>query len=347
MSGKETTWSAGASRLRILASLAIVALHTMNVSEILYRDRISEKADWLSLLIVYLLMWAVPVFVMVSGALLLDPEREIGIPKIFGRYVLRVFLALLLFVLLYRTFDGLMDPEKDAGPAAIFSDGFRLLFTGGSWSHLWYLYLLIGLYLLLPAYRAVAKHCEKPVFVYLMAVGFVFLSLLTLTGIWDVTSAFHIQIPAVYTLYFFLGYGIASEKFKLGRGAGFLLFLAGVLLTVFLSAAQFATKNKGMTEILSSYSSPAVVLQSAGLFALLWPSKAKEKEGKFLRSLDATTFGIYLVHLILLRLVLRYAGFDPYAAGAWSFAVLIVLCFAASALITAILRLIPGMKRIL
>ena len=76
-------------------------------------------------------------------------------------------------------------------------------------------------------------------------------------------------------------------------------------------------------------------------------SKAKEKEGKFLRSLDATTFGIYLVHLILLRLVLRYAGFDPYAAGAWSFAVLIVLCFAASALITAILRLIPGMKRIL
>ena len=55
-----------------------------------------------------LLMWAVPCFLMVSGALLLNPAKEIPLKKLFGKYIKRMFLALLIFTFIFQLFDILM-----------------------------------------------------------------------------------------------------------------------------------------------------------------------------------------------------------------------------------------------
>ena len=142
MSGEKLRWNSGASWLRILGSIAIVVLHTMSSAEIIYRDQISPREGRLSLMIVYGLMWAVPVFVMVSGALLLDPAREMSLGRIFRSYVLRIFLALTIFVFIFRIFDMIMDGESFK--LSVFADALKRLVTGTSWSHMWYLYCLIG-----------------------------------------------------------------------------------------------------------------------------------------------------------------------------------------------------------
>ncbi|MBR3307826.1 MAG: acyltransferase family protein [Lachnospiraceae bacterium] len=343
MSGKGSR-SGGLMLLRILASFAIVILHTLNVSEILYRDRISAAADAVSMGIVYCLMWAVPVFVMVSGALLLDPAREMSIKKILTRYVPRVLGALVLFVFIFRIFDCVMNKEEFSG--AVLTDALYKLVSGSSWSHLWYLYMLIGLYLLLPAYRFISEKCDEKTFLYLTVVCFIFLSILNLTELFGFTSAFHLQLSAVYTLYFFLGYGLYSGKLKLNGGWAVCFIIAGTALTIagtYFIRGDNADAVKG---IVSAYSSPAVVLQSAGIFALLKDVK-KENAGKALSFVDGCTFGIYLIHMIFLRLFLRYMEIDPYEGGIGVFAAIAAGSFFASMAITALLKLIPGIRRIL
>ena len=156
--------------------MAIVLMHTLNISEILYRDEISKAQQRAALTGVYCLMWAVPVFIMVTGALLLDPKKEITVSKIFSKYILRVLLALVFAVLVFALFDACMN--GDGIGFETFTSAFVKLIEGKSWSHLWYLYLLMGLYLLLPAYRAVAAHVSDKEYRYLLIVLAVFLLLL-------------------------------------------------------------------------------------------------------------------------------------------------------------------------
>ena len=61
------------SYLRAIACMGIVLLHTADASVMLYGDAISNVQKTVSMGMVYCMMWAVPTFVMVTGALLLNP----------------------------------------------------------------------------------------------------------------------------------------------------------------------------------------------------------------------------------------------------------------------------------
>ena len=63
---------ANLSFLRAVACVAIVVLHTVNSAAILYEGRISRVDYGVSMAVVEALAWAVPCFLMVTGALLLD-----------------------------------------------------------------------------------------------------------------------------------------------------------------------------------------------------------------------------------------------------------------------------------
>ena len=45
---------------------------------------------------------------------------------------------------------------------------------GPPWYHLWYLYMLIGLYLLVPLYRIFTKNTTEKQFLYLLILFFIF-----------------------------------------------------------------------------------------------------------------------------------------------------------------------------
>ncbi len=345
MSGKVQKRIEGASLLRVLGGLAIVLLHTMNISEILWHDSLSVAQERLSMAVVYSLMWAVPVFIMVSGALLLDPAKEIPIKKIYGTYVLRVVLALAVFVFIFRVFDMVMNKEHFSMEIVV--ETIYKFFSNSSWSHLWYLYLLVGLYLLLPAYRMIAEHADEKMFGYLFITGMVFLSLIPAVESTVSKVAFGIQISAVYTLYFFAGYGISSGKLKIPREWGLLLFVLGNALSLVLMIISWKLPMSGMETILSSYASPAVILESLGLFAMLWECRFSDKVNTVINIQDSAGFGLYLIHMIPLRFILKYSGLDPYDVGWAAFVFIWAGCYASAILITALLRKIPVVRRIL
>ncbi len=339
MSGRKTCYAV----LRAVSCMAIVLMHTLNISEILYRDKISGIEQRTALTGVYCLMWSVPVFVMVTGALLLDPDKNISISKIFSKYILRVCLALVFAVLFFAVFDDLMN--GDGISVKTFSSALLKLIEGKSWSHLWYLYLLIGLYLLLPAYRAVAANVSEKEYRYLLAIFVIFLLVLPQLEYGGFKPGFTIQISAVYTFYFFAGHALSSGKIRIPVYAGVLLFLAGGILGAIFSFLG-GTYLPGYTDPhLGTYSFPTVAMQAVGLFAALY--SMKEKEAKIWNFLDANSFGIYLIHLIFLRLMLRYLKFDPFEYGAAAFAGVAFAAYAASLLTVWALRLIRPVRKVL
>lgn len=333
--------------LRALACIAVIIMHTVNSAEILYRDSLGVTQIGCSLAVVYIMMWAVPCFLMVTGALLLNPKREMSLKKIGGKYLFRVGVALVLCVVCFRLFDALMNGE--AFSVAIFGEMLNKLVTGTSWAHLWYLYLLIGIYLLLPFYRMIAAHCKPAVMKYLLIVLFVFLSLLPLLKMFGWEPAFTLHLESIFPLYVFLGYAVSRDIFRLKKTWAWLVLIIGTALTVLFTALRYGVEIEALDGLLTSYGSFCVLLQSWGIFSLCLTAKGSGNRiwQKILLFIDENCFGIYLLHMVWIRLVLRYWAINPYEIGIWFFPVFIILNLAVTALIVALLRRIPGVKRVL
>lgn len=336
----------GFSYLRAAACVAIIILHISYSAALMFGGSITQTQNIVSMIFVNCMMWAVPCFIMVTGALLLNRARKVTYRKLFGQYILRVFGALVFFGMIFRIFDMIMDKE----PVNLvgFLRGFYEIFTGTGWSHLWYLYLLIGLYLLLPFYRKIAAHSGKGELKYLLAVYVIFLSLLPLLQIGNIYTGFYIHVSTIYPFYLFCGYALHNRIIKPGKVLSIILVVAGTVCIAGLTAVRWIGGYAAM-EQLWGYSSIFVILQAVGIFSLF--QDIKEEGVAFLKKvlswLDQCSFGIYLIHMMFVRLIIRYMQFDPYTnGGVIGFIGLILGVLLVSWLVTWIMRMIPVLKKI-
>ncbi len=337
------------SLLRILSCIAIVVLHMTYGAVSIYGNTTMAPNALLSEAIVNNLYWAVPCFVMVSGALLLDSKREITYKKIFSKYIFKVVIALLIFTLLYKVFDIIMNRETFTAKALL--EGLVNFVTGKSWSHLWYLYMLIGLYLLLPFFRKITANSTNKELGGLLLIIFIFTSILPILQIWNIEVAFYIPIVTVYPLYFIAGYLIAKEDVKV---PGWVYIVGFFVSTIILTTLTGLIGLIGVDfrNIFFDYSSFLVIIQALSIFGIFtrcikYKDSVKQNFGtKLFYAFDECTFGIYLVHMFFARLVLRYLGINPYES-IGLFIVCIIGIIVVSYLIVWALRKIPKVKKVL
>ena len=86
-----------------------------------------------------LVRWCVPVFLMISGALFLDPARRVTLRHLYGKNLLRVVVAFFVWSYVYSF------ARINAGP---WHKSLSLLLAGPS--HLWFLKAIAGLYIAVP-----------------------------------------------------------------------------------------------------------------------------------------------------------------------------------------------------
>ena len=89
------------SYIKAAACFAVVLLHCFNNARIYHADVISAEQTTAAYAACAALMWAVPSFLMVTGALLLDRDRVIPPAKLFGKYFARMLTALVLFTAIF------------------------------------------------------------------------------------------------------------------------------------------------------------------------------------------------------------------------------------------------------
>lgn len=363
-------WNTSFSWLRSLACIAIVVLHVASysmVSATAQGYELSSKQHAFASLLQYSCMWAVPVFVMVTGALLLDPDRELTWERLRKRYIGRIVKAIVCFGLLFIAFDLVMNGvEETANNSALFAAHPKVLvvgntgsclyvllctvgdlLTGHSWPHMWYLYMLLGLYLLMPFFRKIVAHSSERELQYLVLLLTVFSSLLPLLGLANVTTDYRFSVATVYPLYLLLGYVLKNNIVPMPRWAAWVCLLlssVGIWLAVW-----FLHEDTVTISFLASYNSILVVLQAANVFSLFCgagkkntsasdgsgSSTGKPSAPRFLLLFDKCSFGIYLIHFVFVKLLLRYAHLQPFEE-LWLFPVIVLVIIAVSFVLTLV-----------
>lgn len=383
----------GFSLLRVISALAIVIFHTYYLAMSSYGW--GTAGYIVSVTLRNAMLFAVPCFVMVSGALLLDPSREITYRRLFSRYILKALLALVIFTFLFTLYDALLSSAatgasagSSAGPSAadgfsfvsVLTDTFKNLYIDGSWPHMWYLYLLLALYLMLPIYRKAAAGMSPNDFRYLLLLLLVFQFLWPLLGkLTGSSTAFYICTSTVYPFYLFLGYALFKHYLPCTKTLGLCLLLVGTIITCLLTVlgaargitfgASSASVGTTLLSLVNSYSFPSVILQGAGMFMLIMapyavapdtdnetPDSSEAPENgtgfkRLIHSIDSCSFGIYLLHLVPLKFLFYSTSFAPEVlalpVGLLLLLLIALVDFFLSYLITLMLRKIPGVKRVL
>ncbi len=337
--------------IRIFACLAIVLLHLLYASTVYFKGAISANGLTAAKSVLSLVEWAVPCFLMVTGALLLDPTKEIPGKKLW-KYIRRMLLALLIFTLVFQIYQMFFEGDR-----SLIGPWLKNFIQGESWAHLWYLYLMVGLYLMLPIYKIITEHASDRQLLYLVVVYAAVISVLPMLGICRLKSGFYIPTTYIYPIYLFLGYMIHSDRLRMTKRAAWILTVGCSIALVLLSclrrplgSAFFNADQLKAFDELFGYSSILVIGQSIGIFTLLDKMNVPEygKTSRFVRSLDDCAFGTYLIHMIFIRFVFKQLEINPYkSGGVLFFAGMTVTFFFAAYVITFLLRKIPLVDRVL
>lgn len=340
------------SRLKALACIAVTVLHTFLAANMYSSDASTQGA---MMAVRNCTMWAVPCFVMASGALLLDSKRVLTLKKLFGKYILRMAVALVAFSILFAVFDGIF--IKKCGVQEMFKDSLNAIFFGTGWMHMWYIYLLFALYLMLPIYKIISGNATSDQLKYLLLIYAVFVSIIpfidTITG---KKLPFYICIYTVYPLYFFLGHVLHTGIIRLPKSSCVLMaaICLGIItmLTVqaYSNSAEAPETSGKMISLLGVYNFPLYVITSIGIFGFLRKTKNHNVPvlDKIASELDNCSFGIYLLHMAVLRFIFLYLKFNPFEHGG-TIAILgiCVLTLVISYAVTKLLKFVPYVNRII
>ena len=331
--------------LRVLAALFVITIHVIEQYDELFTGGELPAMVALNTFV----RPAVPIFVMISGALWLDPARKIG-PRRVAAGVCRIVSAFVVWSALYAIAFNAVYLKQDARNVII------AFFRGQM--HLWFLFMMACLYLLIPFFRRISQSRRLVAYFLILSLVFTFIlpvvrSLLRggAAGVAEyISSKTYFHFTLGYAPYFLLGRFLDSTELR--RPARFAIYALGlaslaasVLLTVFYepARAQFTTSNINAFH-------PFILLQSAALFTFAKYGFSRlsfsDRSRAVWRFLAARMFGVYLVHLLVIKAVCRFTKLG----GAPTFAALMVpiavaATFAVSLAISAILSRIPVVNR--
>ena len=286
--------------LRIFACLLVIYNHTG--SRGFYRYFESEytvKILW-ELLVAVITKVAVPIFFMISGAMLLKKEESI---KATYSRIGKIVIDLILFSMLYFDFD------FSGGFSAI--KQFGKMVIGTHYLHLWYLYAYIALIITLPFLRDFVKGLQirNAGILYLVAVAVIGCLPIFEYFMMDVNSRFAPSWVAVNIfIYPVLGYllehRINIEKVTKKQLA--IVWLVNIL-TIMISVIcqhhflKYAEDNSSETflTMFCIVNAPVIFLTAKYLFLKI--NIENKKLVSFISEVGKCTYGIYLFHILFLE----------------------------------------------
>ena len=305
--------------LRIFATFAVIVIHVSTSK--LYDTPVKQFYWQMYNFYDSLVRWSVPLFVMLSGMFFLNSEKEITTSKIFKKYIFRILLAIIFWGIFYQAYEivGNFLFKDESITLKRIAIAFAKIPFGPPWYHLWYLYILIGLYLLTPVYRVFVKNAEEKQLRYLLILFFIFgLTLPFLKKVllyFDSRLIINFGISELinYSGYYFAGYYFS--KYSIKKNTKIIIYIFGFLSFVFtiLSTSYIAIKKGYPNEYLFSSLLPTTMFESFAIFLSIKSICEKEfteKKVKIISEISKSTFGIYLIHDFIKSVVFE-VGITP------------------------------------
>ena len=284
--------------LRIFAALSIILLH---VSGSQYKlDGIYHYVacfwDGIS-------RWGVPIFVMISGALFLDPSKTITIKNIFNKYIFRIAVLFIVWSLFYTCLTCVSKNDVD------FYFSIKRLVIG--YYHLWFLYMIAALYLITPLLRPITEKKDKNLLLYLLIIWFVMFGIFPFISFivprtknfidLMIITKLHFSFPLEFLGYFILGYYLHNY---INIKRNFLIVLALLSCSLITALGDMKYSMPGKASFFLDSFCPFVIITAISIFLLIKNKCLQIKQtNKVILKLSNLTLGFYLIHPFFIRIV--------------------------------------------
>lgn len=250
--------------------------------------------------------YSVPVFLMMTGALLLPTEYPLR--EFLSKRLMRILLPFAfwsgiyilhdLAIRLYYTHTTVLATTLWLG------DKIR----NGAAPHLWYVYMLTGIYLFLPIVAAWLRNTRPASILYFLGI-WVLTLFINQPYLAPMRLSVDLSYFSGYLGYVLLGYYLHAFSAVEDRTSRYAVMAAGGILVTFagtvLSSPADAT-YQGFYDNLT----PNVMLASMGIFQLSRTIRVPASLSRWLSQMNRYSFGIYLAHCLVLTYFLRY-GVSP------------------------------------
>jgi surface polysaccharide O-acyltransferase-like enzyme len=244
----------------------------------------------------------VPLFLMLTGALLLQPEKTDTLSAFWKKRWARIGWPSLFWGAAYFGWDFWVQNIPFTSSTII--QGI----LNGPYTQLWYLYVLAGLYLLTPILRVFITHADVSLIKYFVIIWVVGAAILPFLGLF---TAYELNANVFtitgYVGFFILGTYLSTVNISRKTLATFIVF--GFALTAIGTYALAATVGGPEMYFFQQYFSPTVVFTAVMTFLLLLkiePSAAQKENkpsicSKLTRVISQNTLGIFFIHVMIIE----------------------------------------------
>ena len=267
---------------------------------------------WTSTIYESLVLPGVPLFVMLSGALLLQTSKtNEPIRVLLKKRLSRIGYAFAFWTAIYLTWTYFVDKTPVTIDFIV-----KAITINGAYYHFWFLYLIAGLYLATPVLRVLVAHADLRILRYMIILWFISVAVLPLI---QLISGAGIN-GSVFVFGGYIGYfilGVYLMKVQLRSIFTYGLLLLSIVWTIagtWLMAFPF--HSAGQYYFYFYTLSANIVIASVAIFLILskfpanWPANKSPRLGKVVHAISENTLPIYLLHVIILESLERgYFGF--------------------------------------
>jgi surface polysaccharide O-acyltransferase-like enzyme len=284
------------TNLRVLATLSVILLHASGGGIFSY-NTIPLSWYWICNLTNSFGFFAVPCFVMLSGYLLLG-RYDGNLVSFLQKRFTRVWLPFTLWIGIYLAYRIFYEHRANSISTCIQK------YLGGDvlYGHLWFVYMILGMYLLTPYLSRWLKTATQQEVYFFLFLSFISASIFPLiTKITGFPIKFDLQNFGGYIGYYVAGYVLGNADTSAYKKYYPFIFLSAWLLSTFgnyYETMNHAGKYQGN---FYNYLSPNIIIDAVAIFLAFKHWLNIEILPKVTNLFDKYSYGIYLVHELVLR----------------------------------------------
>lgn len=298
--------------LRFTCILAVIMIHTCVTINTNYTISDVGFSRYMILEIIHnIFRFAVPCFLMITGALLLDENKKVTEKKNL-KYLKRAIILLVTFGYFYCLIEIFFNTRKIN--INLFAQSFLNLIEGKSWAHMWYMYSLVGFYIILiPLKRFIDNSSKKEIRNYLIIFAIIGNAVYTLNNLFSI-KIYNFAMLNNIILYPMLGYYLYKYKDDFIDNQ-YKYYITGLVSLLINLVYDFITLKISMggknTTWITNYGNIFVLLYSTSIFLLFILNANKPFKTNFLNKINECGLYIYLIHPFFINFIYKFLVRTP------------------------------------
>lgn len=338
--------------LRVIACLSVIMIHSSGPYVV---EEVGTFNFWVGNILDGLARIGVPIFVMISGSLMLNQNYNFTKSKII-KHIKKMIIFFCFWSVIYCVVFNIVVPLLLKHEPISIIKILGSLIKGHY--HLWFIYLIIGLYLIVPLLRLWVNDKNKKYVEYFIILAIIFSYLIpriidigsNYSNIFEhlneiVEKNLSLKYVGGYTAYFILGWYINNYDLK-HKKLVYTLGIIGVFMTVIGTYILFATSGEYISAMYSGLSIN-VLFQSIAVFYIIKNRfiNVTNDNNKIINSISKNSLGIYAIHVSIVTIMYYILGYIGINYAIVNIPIIFIISFLCAWICSYVLSKIPFLRK--